>query len=74
MKKSDLKAVFGTLEAIGEVFAPLNSGIPLTKGAVSQWDEEIPPLREYQMKELVPDIEKRIAKAKQSGSRGEHAA
>lgn len=64
MKKSDLVAVFGTLQAIGDVFAPFNKGDPLTKGAVSQWDDEIPELREYQLRELMPDIDERIERAK----------
>ena len=63
MKKSDLIAVFGTLQAIGDLFAPENHGDPLTRAAISQWDEEIPKLREYQIRKLVPDIEKRIAAA-----------
>lgn len=62
MKKSDLIAVFGTLDQIGEAFAPFNHGEPLTRSAVSQWGEDIPALREYQLRELQPDIDKRIAK------------
>lgn len=65
MKKSDLLALFGTLQEIGNVFAPLNDGVPLTRSAVQQWDDdEIPELREYQIRELMPDIDKRIAAAK----------
>lgn len=64
MRKSDLLAVFGTLQSIGDLFAPFNKGEPLTKGAVSQWDEEIPELREYQLRELMPDIDQRIERAK----------
>lgn len=69
MKKSDLLRVYKTLDAIGEVFAPVNDGVPLTRSAVSQWDEEIPGLRQYQIRELVPDIEKRIAQAKRQEAR-----
>jgi len=65
MRKSDLVAVFGTLQAIGDLFAPINGGVPLTRGAISQWDEEIPELREYQLRELLPDIGERIAKARE---------
>lgn len=67
MKKSDLVAVFGTLQAIGDLFAPVNDGVALTRGAISQWpdDGEIPLLREYQLRELVPDIDERIVRAKQ---------
>jgi hypothetical protein len=64
MRKSDLLAVFGTLQAIGDLFASFNGGEPITKGAVSQWDEEIPELREYQIRELHSDIDARIARAK----------
>ena len=64
MRKSDLVAVFGTLQAIGDLFAPFNNGEPITKGAISQWDEEIPELREYQLRELMPDIDQRIELAK----------
>lgn len=69
MKKSDLIAVFGTLKAIGDVFAPVNDGEPLSRAAISQWDEDIPELREYQIRELVPDIEKRIATAQRRAAR-----
>ena len=64
MTKSELRAVYGTLEAIGNLF-PERFGGPLTKGAVSQWSDTgpIPKLREYQLRELVPDIELRIAEA-----------
>jgi hypothetical protein len=64
MRKSDLVAVFGTLQAIGDLFASFNNGEPITKGAISQWDEEIPELREYQIRELMPDIDDRIKRAK----------
>lgn len=69
MKKSDLQAVFGTLDAIGAVFAPINAGQPITRSAVSQWGDDIPDLREYQIRELVPDIDKRIAKALKAEAR-----
>ena len=61
--KDDLLLVFGTLQAIGDLFPGAN-GAPMTKGAVSQWKREIPALREYQLREIVPDIEERIARAK----------
>lgn len=59
MKKSDLLAVFGTLEAIGAVFDP-----PITRSAVSQWRYKIPELRAYQIRELVPNIDRLIAAKK----------
>jgi hypothetical protein len=64
LKKSDLIAVFGTLQKIGDVFAPVNDGKPLTRSTISYWDEEIDDYREYQLRKLIPDIDKRIAKAK----------
>ena len=64
MKKTDLLAVYGTLESVGEAFAPANDGTPLTRSAISQWQDEIPELREFQIRKIVPDIDKRIAAAK----------
>ncbi len=64
MKKADLMAVYGTLDSVGWAFAPENEGKPLTRSAICQWDEDIPPLREFQIRRLVPDIDRRIAKAK----------
>lgn len=61
MKRSDLEKLYGTYDAIGALFAPFNEGKPLTRSAVSQWGNEIPPLREYQLRELVPDIDTKIA-------------
>ena len=67
IKKDDLLLVYETLQKIGDVFAPVtNDGKPLGRSAVSQWDDEIPELREYQLRELVPDIDKRIAQAKRA--------
>lgn len=66
MKKSELLAVYGTLDALGAVFAPVNNGVPLTRSAISQWDDEIPQLRVYQLRELVPDIDARIDAARQA--------
>jgi hypothetical protein len=64
MKKTDLLAVYGTLESVGEAFAPVNNGTPLTRSAISQWSDEIPELREFQIRKIVPDIEGRIAAAR----------
>ncbi len=66
MKKSDLIAVYGTYDEIGAVFAPTNNGVALTRSAIAQWGEEIPELRVYQLRELVPDIESLIAAAKKA--------
>lgn len=62
MNKSDLLAVFGTLENIGKAFARKDRA--LTKGAISQWGEQIPELREYQLREIFPDIDSRIKAAR----------
>lgn len=64
LKKSDLLAVFGTLQGVGDVFAPVNDGKPLTRSAICHWGEQIDDYREYQIRKLIPDIDKRVAKAK----------
>lgn len=71
MNPSDLKRVFGSRAAIAQVFAPKNNGDPLTRSAMSLWfkRKKIPRLREYQLRELVPDIDHRIALAKQGAAR-----
>lgn len=66
MKKKDLIAVFGTYTQIGSVFASYNGGVPLTRSAIAQWGKDIPKLREYQLREAVPNIDRLIAKAKPS--------
>lgn len=64
IRKSDLMLVFGSHSAIGRAFAPANGGEPITRSAVGQWEEEIPELREFQVRKLYPDIDERIEKAK----------
>lgn len=64
VKKADLLVLYGTLESVGEAFAPVNDGTPLTRSAISQWADDIPELREFQIRKLMPDIDKRIAAAK----------
>lgn len=64
IKRADLLLIYGTYRAIGEVFAPENMGRPLTKQAVDAWGEELPELREWQLRRMIPDIDKRIDKAK----------
>jgi hypothetical protein len=64
VRTKDLLAVFGTQEAVGKIFTP-----PISKSAVSQWGENVPELRAYQIHEAIPDINKRIRtalKAKQA--------
>lgn len=64
MKKSDLLLVFETGSAIAQLFKPYNDGKPLSRASISEWEDEIPELREFQVRELFPDIDERIAKAK----------
>lgn len=66
MKPNDLLLVFGNRASIAQAFAPINNGKPLTRSAMSQWFDAgtVPELREYQLRELMPDIDKRIALAK----------
>ena len=59
MKTQELIAVFGTQQAIGELFQP-----PISKSAVSQWGREVPELRVFQLRKRFPDIDERIAKAR----------
>lgn len=64
MRKADLVSVFGTFRAIGDLFKPFNQGKPLTKSAISLWGDEIPELREFQVRKVVPDIDNRIVESK----------
>jgi len=59
VRTQDLIAVFGTQQAIGELFQP-----PISKSAVSQWGGEVPELRVFQLRKRFPDIDERIAKAR----------
>lgn len=57
MKKSDLIAALGSQKAIAEQLG-------ITPSAVSQWEEELPELQVYRIRERIPDIEERIAEAR----------
>lgn len=64
MKAKDLLAVYGSVEAIRNLWTP-----PLTRSAIYQWledDGDVPELRAYQIHEMVPDINKRIRTAMKS--------
>jgi hypothetical protein len=61
MTRNDLVAVFGSQKAVADFF--VQHGIPMTKGAISQW-ESVPELREYQIRQHMPDIDERIAAMK----------
>lgn len=57
MKTKDLVAVFGTLQAIGEQFG-------ISRSAVSQWGDEVPPRRVNELRGIHPDIDNRIKRAR----------
>ena len=61
MTRNELVAVFKTQRAIADFF--VQHGIAMTKGAISQW-VEVPELREYQIRQHMPDIDERIAASK----------
>lgn len=69
MKKAHLLLIYPNLREIGRVFSKFNNGFPLSASAISQWGEQVPPLREYQLREQVPDIDRRIAAARGAISR-----
>ena len=56
MKKAALVEVLGSQQAIAEL-------LEISKGAVSQWPPIVPELRQYQIREKIPDIDRRLAAA-----------
>ncbi len=64
MRKADLLLVFGTGTAIAELFKPYNADRSLSRASISEWGDTIPELREFQLRELFPDIEERISRAR----------
>lgn len=46
MKKKEAIEAFGSTKALAEALG-------ITEGAVSQWSEEIPPLRVFQIKDVL---------------------
>lgn len=54
MLKKDVVAVFGTASALAQFLG-------IEKSAVSQWGEEIPKLRQYELREKRPSIDREIA-------------
>lgn len=54
MKKSLLIRLLGSQQAIADLLG-------VTKGAVSQWPEGVPRLRQYQIREKIPDIDQQLA-------------
>jgi hypothetical protein len=71
MTRNDLVAVFGSQKAIADFF--VQHGIAMTKGAISQW-EAVPELREYQIRQHMPDIDDRIAATKRKPRRSTERA
>lgn len=57
MKTRDLVAVFGSLQAIGDQFG-------ISRSAVSQWGDEVPPRRLNELRGIHPDIDERVRRAK----------
>lgn len=54
MKTAELIRLFGGVTRTAEVFG-------VTKSAVSQWGDEVPPLRVYQLRERRPSIDDELA-------------
>ena len=50
MKTQDAINALGSAKALADVLG-------LTQSAISQWGENVPELRAYQLKELRPDLE-----------------
>jgi hypothetical protein len=61
VKTKDLFAVFGDVHGVRNIWTP-----PLSKSAIYQWGDEVPELREFQIRKKHPDIDERIAKAKRN--------
>lgn len=61
MKTRELIAIFGTLQAIGDLFDP-----PISRSAICQWGNDVPELRQYQLRERVPNIDAQIAALKKN--------
>lgn len=57
MKKADLVILFGTQQAIADFLG-------IGKSAVSQWPELVPELRQYQIREKDPQIDRKLAAAR----------
>lgn len=61
MNTSDLEKVFGTQVAIAAFLG-------ISRAAVSQWGESVPELRQYQLRERMPNIDTLIATVKESAA------
>lgn len=54
MRTDAVIAVFGSAKALADCLG-------VSKSAISQWGDEIPALREYQLREKRPSIERELA-------------
>lgn len=55
VKTKSLIALYGSVNAVRELWTP-----PLSRSAIYQWGEEVPELREFQLREMIPGIDKRL--------------
>jgi hypothetical protein len=58
MKTSSLIALLGTKTALA-------AWVGLSKQSISAWGETVPLLRQYQIREMHPDIDERLAQVEQ---------
>lgn len=56
VKTKALIALYGSVQAVRELWTP-----PLSRSAIYQWPEDVPELRAFQLREKIPDIDKRLA-------------
>jgi len=57
MKTSDLIKHCGSMEKVGKLFTP-----SISRAAVCQWGNRIPPLRVYQLKDHHPELVEQLTK------------
>lgn len=62
MRTKDVIALFGTQ-------AKLAAFLNITQPSVSNWGDEVPLLRQYQLRERMPDIDKRIMRLRRRATR-----
>jgi DNA-binding transcriptional regulator YdaS (Cro superfamily) len=55
MRTDDVVSLFGTAKALADF-------LEITESAVSQWGKEVPRLRQYELREKRPSIDKEIQK------------
>lgn len=62
MRTADVIAVFGSSKALAECLG-------VSKSAISQWGDLVPELREYQLRDKRPNIEREIAQLERQQAR-----